>query len=146
MDPRQRDEIPTCITTLQFDPHDAISRRTRKPRDDLAPPRPITDPDLISGGPVNLSTESGKIPEISPAQIATSVTSDEKLAAPSTGFQCGSRLLESAISSSVCELTISSYVRYASCSPVSSVSGCPLHNFDKFQCGCNGRNGRARSR
>ena len=66
---------------------------------------------------MNLSTESGKIPEISPAQIATSVTSDEKLVAPSTGFQCGSRLLESAISSSVCELTISSYVRYASCSP-----------------------------
>ena len=49
----------------RFDPHDAISRRTRKPRDDLAPPRPITDPDLISGGPVNLQHESGKIPEIS---------------------------------------------------------------------------------
>ena len=73
----------------------------------LARPRPITDPDPISGGPVNLSTESGKIPEISPAQIATSATSDEKLVALSTGFQCESRLLESAISSSVCELMIS---------------------------------------
>ena len=101
------EDFPNEGHTLQFDPHDAISRRTRKPSDDLARPRPITDPDPISGGPVNLSTESGKIPEISPAQIATSATSDEKLVAPSTGFQCESRLLESAISSSVCELTIS---------------------------------------
>ena len=72
------------ILTLQFDPHEAISRLIPKLSDDLARPRPITDPDLISGGPVNLSTESSKIPEISRAQIATSATSDEKLVAPST--------------------------------------------------------------
>ena len=73
---------------------------------------------------MNLSTESGKIPEISPAQIATSVTSDEKLVAPSTGFQCGSRLLESAISIELGSVTvrartISSYVRYRQAVPPS---------------------------
>ena len=50
---------------------------------------------------------------------------------------------ESAISSSVCGAHDLVVRPLRKLSP-GSVSECPLHNFDKFQYGCNGHNGRAR--